>query len=180
MNLPDLLLEHKSKLLQRWIDHVLGSYHADSTQFIQKETDRFANPLGYNITNALTALYKTFCGQREDFPETELAEFIKVRAVQEFSPSEAVSFIYAIKDIVFTGCGDELSNVPRQEWLDFEKRIDTAALKVFDLYSAFRERLYQVKLKELKSGNFILTEHAVCPSALERRKKKAAENDKQS
>jgi hypothetical protein len=55
-------------------------------------------------------------------------------------------------------------------WLSFEATMDIVAHTVFDLYTVCRERLYQVRIAELKSGNHIMADGG-CPSALMRKNK---------
>ncbi|MDH4319840.1 MAG: hypothetical protein OEV64_15770, partial [Desulfobulbaceae bacterium] len=45
----------------------------------------------------------------------------------------------------------------------FDCNVDRAALLAFDIYMECRERLYQTRISELKSGRHILTD-SPCPS----------------
>jgi hypothetical protein len=51
------------------------------------------------------------------------------------------------------------------ELYDFEFAVDLAVLAAFDLYMQCRERLYQVRIQEIKTGNYILTD-SKCPTNL--------------
>jgi hypothetical protein len=86
--------------------------------------------------------------------------------VQEFSPSQAVAPLNAVKHItreVFAADKERSQLVA--ELYDFEFAVDLAVLAAFDIYMQYRERLYQVRIKEIRSGSYILTDSR-CPSHL--------------
>lgn len=172
MKLIDLLTENKATLLEKWIDQVLGSYPDGASRIFKKQKDRFANPVGYQISRTLTEIYDSLAG--DDDPSTlyaVLEELVKMLAVQVPKPSEAVSFIYSLKQVVKAECQKQgVDDLALSEWLEFEAKIDTMAYTIFDLYMTSRERLYQIRINELKSGNHIMTDGS-CPSAAMRRNK---------
>jgi len=51
------------------------------------------------------------------------------------------------------------------ELADFEAAIDRAALQAFDIYMACRERLFQIRIRELQDGTHVLTDGTRCASA---------------
>ena len=173
MKLINLLIENKATILEKWIDQALGNYPADASRIFKKQKNRFANPIGFRVSHTLTEIYDALAGQDDltSLPPV-LEELVKILAIQASSPSQAVSFIYALKYVVKEQCQKAgLDTLTLGEWLDFDKKIDTLAYTVFDLYMASRERLYQVRVNELKSGNHIMTDGS-CPSAAMRRNKK--------
>ncbi len=175
MKIGDFLQEN-GEILDRWIDRVLATYPSGGAAIFKKQKNPFANPVGYNITHALTTLYKHLCHDTEiDAALSALEDLVRIRAVQEFSPSEAVSFLYLLKEVVKDenkrSKGDACLSL--DEWLAFEQRIDAISFRVFDMYMASRERIFVVRLNELKRGTHIITENAVCPSALMRQENEA-------
>jgi hypothetical protein len=77
---------------------------------------------------------------------------VKVRAIQDFRPSEAVAFAFGLKDIIREELGDawgkkELHN----ELTAFNRRIDALALLVFDAYVKSREKVYELRVNEVKN-----------------------------
>ena len=177
MQLQEFLAEEKGEILPRWIKAVLASYPADAARIFQREQDRFANPIGYATEHALTRLYDLlFAGSTPDFTQIGpvLEEFVKIRAVQTFAPSEAVAFVFALKQTVREACGaKDAPAVTVAEWQELETRLDRVAAMVFDLYMACRERLYQTRVQEIKSRNHLAVA-AGCPSA----RLREAENNK--
>ena len=172
MGLDEILLENKIAISEKWVEAVLSTYSAEGVRFFKKEADRFANPLGYSAKIGLEAVYEAIrTGQ--DFEElpTELEQFVKLRAVQTFSASDSVSFVFSLKNVVVEVCGKDLAQrASLKEWFDFEARIDRLALKIFDLYMENRELIYQIKVKEYMSGNHVLA-GSRCPSATTRNNK---------
>jgi len=95
-----LLLQKKVAILERWHLLILDTYPADSSRFLKQEKDRFANPVGSIISAGIEALYDELIGEMDpDRLSTCLDSIIRVRAVQDFSPSNAVAFIPLLKRI---------------------------------------------------------------------------------
>ncbi|MGW8287805.1 MAG: RsbRD N-terminal domain-containing protein [Desulfobulbales bacterium] len=166
MDLKSFLTEKKKAIVQRWIDQVLDSY--GSPTFFKKQKDRFANPVGSTISDSLSKLY-TVLSENQDLAEAAkpLEDMIKIRAVQDFAPSQAVSFVYLLKNIV-------RQELVKEKKLDkvltdlatLEVRIDKVALMAFDFYMNCRERLHRIRVNEVLSGRSALTDGTQCVSAM--------------
>lgn len=164
-------LEENVAILDRWIDRVLATYAPESKQIFKRFQDQFANPVGYNIAQGLKDFYWAFCAKEEPAASAAtLEQLIRIRAVQDFTPAEAVAFVFELKRIVAEEYRKAEAFDP-EAWLGFAARIDAVALILFDMYLANRERLYQVRIDEIKSGRSMTTDGAVCPSALMRRQR---------
>ena len=79
-------------------------------------------------------------------------ELIKIRAVQDFSPSEALSFLFDLKKIIRT----ELKNSNQKgdiflETCMFDEKLDTLFVLAFDLYNNCRMKIHEIKIAEIKS-----------------------------
>lgn len=168
MQLQEFLAEEKGEILPRWIDAVLASYPADAARIFKREQDRFANPIGYNAEHALTRLYDLlFVAATPDYTQVGpvLEEFVKIRAVQTFAPSAAVAFLFALKKTVREACSaKDAPAITLAEWQELEERIDRVTGLVFDLYMGCRERLYETRVREIKSRNHQVIAEG-CPSA---------------
>ncbi|HDL98300.1 MAG TPA: hypothetical protein ENH16_01790, partial [Desulfobacteraceae bacterium] len=98
-----------------------------------------------------------------------LDQVIRIRAVQEFTPAQAVSPILELKWVVKQVLSADKDTRPLLAELDsFDCDVDRAALAAFDIYMNCREQLHKARIFELKSGNFILSDSG-CPSALIRK-----------
>ena len=168
MQFQRFLAEEKVEILPRWLDLVYATYPADAVPIFKREKDRFANPIGFNTEDALNRLYDLlFSGETPDYAGINpvLEHFVKIRAVQTFTPSEAVAFVFFLKKAVRNRCAKkDAPALTLTEWQEFEEVIDRLAGMVFDLYMACRERLYQVRVHEITSMNHMVTRNG-CPSA---------------
>ena len=166
MDIETLLTEKKKAVIRKWTDQVLESY--SSPEFFKKQKDRFANPIGATISDGLAKLY-TVLVEKKDLDEAlkPLEDIIKIRAVQEFTPSQAVLFLYQFKNIVH----QELPGAKNRDDISVSldalaARIDKAALMAFDIYMNCRERLHQIRINEVLSGRSALTDGTKCISAM--------------
>jgi hypothetical protein len=163
MALRKALAENKVVIAEKWLDAILSTYHVDGAEFFKRQKDQFANPLGYSArTGTESTVAQLAKGEVKELP-AELIQFVKLRAVQTFKPSEAIGFIYDLKGIVAKVCGADLVVANFAEWQSIEANIDKLALKIFDLYAADRELIYKIKVEEFKSGN-AGTANGGCPS----------------
>ncbi len=165
MDLAEGFRNHREKIVNKWVEYTLSTYV--SSGFFIKEHDKFANPVGGNIRQALGQLFLLLskgADAKEFVPHLEL--IMSIRSVQQFSPSQAVSPLNAVKHItreIFAADKERKHLVA--ELYDFEFAVDLAMLAAFDIYMQYRERLYQVRIDEIKSGSHILTD-SKCPSNL--------------
>lgn len=152
MSLRELLIEHRTSILQDWRDTILETYPPDSVPFFKKEKDRFNNPVGHSILEGTAALYDLLLdveGIGED--NSAIDGLIRMRSVQEFSPSRAIGFIFLLKNVISEKLAGRLSDeLLSAEKTDLESRIDELALLVFDIYMRCRERAYEVRMGEFK------------------------------
>jgi hypothetical protein len=173
MALKTILAEQRHDIIDTWVKQVLATYSPDAAQIFHRKKDRFANPIGYNVKAGLAECYDSLAGDGEPELGKQMEELVKVRAVQQFQPSAAIAFVFEIKDIV-RQFGEKLKMVLEPaDLFAFDGRVDQMALLVFDCYMGCRERLNQVRIRELESNRHILTDNAVCPSRLTRDKKQA-------
>ncbi|MDH3329261.1 MAG: RsbRD N-terminal domain-containing protein [Desulfobulbaceae bacterium] len=169
MKLSEILQEKKDKILSIWIDRTLNSYSAPG--FFKKSRDHFANPTGANIKDGLTKVLDLLLqgAALEEFT-APLDQVIRIRAVQEFSPSQAVVPFLELKWVIRQVLSENKKNIfPELDIITLDCEIDKVALAAFDIYTQCREQLYQVRIKELKSGSYILSD-TPCSSSMMRKK----------
>jgi hypothetical protein len=153
MPLTTHLAQKKSAILGRWLSTIYESYPPETAIFLQKEKDHFDNPVGYRISEGLEGLYGALLQEMEtDQILTFLDEILRIRAIQDFAPSQALAFIFLLKNIIREELADEIKKENLGEEIrDLEARIDGLSLMGFDVYSKRREKLYEVRAKEIKS-----------------------------
>jgi len=165
MNLIEALKKKKEKILSTWVERTLDSYI--SSGFFKRSKDKFANPVGANIREGLTKLYNLIVkgADPQEYAEP-LDQVIRIRAVQDFSPAQAVAPILELKWVVkqvFSADKECRELLPELDSFDCD--VDRAALAAFDLYMECRDRLHRARIRELKSGSYILTDSG-CASAI--------------
>jgi hypothetical protein len=162
MKLEEALHNNRYKIVDKWVEYTLATYQ--SSDFFKKEKDSFANPIGGTIRSSLKTLFSLLtAGPDADYREP-LSRIMHLRSVQEFSPSQAVAPLNAVKHITRDVlAADKTTRALIQELYDFEFAVDLAVLAAFDLFVECREKIYRIRINEIKSGNQILTDSA-CPS----------------
>ena len=98
MSIDDLLKQKQVSIKQRWLDLVIETYPPDSRDFFKKQKNRFSNPVGAALARQIDDLYDSLLGDPEgNEVAAKLDDFVKIRTVQDFRPSEAVGFILFLK-----------------------------------------------------------------------------------
>ena len=158
--LSDLLRKSRATVLKRWLELILESYPPDAADFLLGEKDQFLNPVGYTISTEIEAIYQELLGDMDaERLSKSLDDIVKIRAVQEFSPSQAVDFVFLLKRAIHPELGDAAATPQlHRELLDLEARIDRVALLAFDLYMGRRERIFEIRIRELRDRTGHLVE----------------------
>jgi hypothetical protein len=162
MRLENILEQKKPSILKKWFDLILQTYPADTSKFLKTQKDPFNNPVGGTFSRGLEALFDVLLkGMDEETVASFLDPIIRIRAVQGFSPSQAVSFIFSLKQVLRETVHDEIKDGPSlKEQLQFESKIDELGLLAFNIYVECREKIYQLKANELRKRTFSAFERA--------------------
>ena len=152
MQIATLLLQKKAAILGRWLAMIFESYPPETAIFLRKEKNRFDNPAGYRISEGLERLYGVLLQEMErDQILACLDEIIRIRALQNFTPSQALAFIFLLKIVIREELAEEIQKENlAAELLDLESRIDGLALLGFDVYTKRREKIFEIKADEAK------------------------------
>ena len=162
MKLIDLIEEKKSIIFERWLVVVLATYPPDAKKFFQNQKDRFANPVGATIAEGLQGLLADLAkGEAEGGPPEFLDAIVRIRAIQDLSPSQALAFLFALKKIVREEVGADNRGASLDvQLLEFDARVDALALVAFDAYMKCREKVYEIRSSEWKNRTFRLLQKA--------------------
>ncbi len=162
VNFVATLAGRKEELALKWAELILGTYPPETQAVWKGKRNKFSNPIGTNISESTTALFALLV-QWED-AETiarELDFIVRIRAVQNFKPSKALSFIYLIKKVLRDEFLQELKKEDRlEELVLFETRVDNLALIAFDQFAEAREVVYNSRVKEVKNAQYNLLRRA--------------------
>jgi len=169
MELDSLLLEKRSTILERWLDLILESYPSETSRFLKGEKDRFDNPVAYEFREGVKGIYEALLhGMERERISSVLDRIISIRAIQDFSPSGAIAFIFLLKTAIRKGLEREVrENGISEELIELESRIDGLALLSFDVYMKRREKLYEIRVNEVKNRVSGLMRRAGLTSELE-------------
>jgi hypothetical protein len=156
MRLEHLLAQHRHTLIKKWFECVVNTYPDDTAAFLKNQKDPFSNPVGRNTLKGLEALLDVLLnGMDLEAVNSFLDPIIRTRAVQAFSPSEAVAFIFAFKHILREHLIDlVVQKGLLKELLALESRVDDLGLAAFDIYMECREKLNQIRVSEVKNRTF--------------------------
>ncbi|MBU1003697.1 MAG: RsbRD N-terminal domain-containing protein [Proteobacteria bacterium] len=152
MHLTELLREHREAILDRWFDLIVKTYPGLSSVFLHKK-QRWGNPVGTNIEDAIAGLYDELL--KDEAGENlapQLDRVVRIRSVQEYSPSEAVAILIFIKHVVREHFTEQINagEVPVAEVLRFESKVDSMMLVAFDIYTKCRNQLFELRLEDFK------------------------------
>jgi hypothetical protein len=153
MKLEHLLSENRAEIVDRWSTLILETYPIDAQRFLKKQKDPFANPVGTTLRKQIQKLYGLLLGEID--PQ-ELAPtldgIVRIRAVQDFNPSQAVVFVFLLKKVVREKLEKEIKDHRLGDDLQvFEAKLDEVALLAFDIYVKCKEKLYEIRAMEAKS-----------------------------
>ena len=153
MTLNSLLLLNKDAILKRWFHLILETYPADTATIMRKDKNQFTNPVGSTISREIEVLFGKLCeGIHDEKCQASLDSILKIRSVQDFSPSKAVGFIFLLKRAIGETLKNEIcKGSVMDEWLKFQSRIDDLALQAFDIYADCREKICEIRVNQAKA-----------------------------
>ncbi|MHC4664315.1 MAG: RsbRD N-terminal domain-containing protein [Planctomycetota bacterium] len=159
MMLKSLLQDKKTAVVQRWLDDILASYAKGTGSFLNRTKDRFANPVGHALRVGTQAIFDSLIeGLEPDGIYRYLEDVIKIRAIQDFTPSQAVSFVFLLKKAVREELGKEAENPHHLAGLkELDSDIDRIALLAFDIYMQCREQFCEIRVNEIKRSVAVMT-----------------------
>ncbi len=145
------LAKNRDVILERWTKLVLDGYPEETASFLRDQPDRFANPVGAGLREGLAEIIDGIIrGAEPDELEPALDRVIRVRAVQDFSASAAVGFIFDLKSIL-SGLPGNGSTDPDPFLASFDERIDRLGLQAFDIYARCREQMWAIRAREIRN-----------------------------
>ena len=167
MALLDLLSDKKIEILERWRELVFDSYVPETARFLKSQKDRFANPIAYQLTRGLTGILEVILlDQETDQAKAQLDEVLRLKALQDASPSRAMAFIFVLKPVLREKLAQELEDpAVAGEMVELEARLDGLALLGFDAVHAAPGKT----LRRQNIGSKAQSQHPAAPDGDERR-----------
>lgn len=162
ITLESLLSQKKSVIVKKWFNAILETYPVDTAKFLKAQKNQFANPVGSMISEGIEGLFEGILnGMDIEKVSPFLDKVIRIRAVQDLTPTQAIAFVFALKRLIREELGSDIQK--RQlsgELLFIESRIDDLALLSFDIYMKCREQVYELRTTEWKNRLFRLLQKA--------------------
>ena len=135
-------MKAREAILEQWIAETLASYPSATVAFIAGEKDPFRNPVGETVRRSLAVLLDQLYGAMEPADIARaLDDIVRLRAVQDLAPSDAVGFVFLLKPIL-------RRFAPGEDLLSLNQRIDALALLAFEKYMHCREQVAEIRVKE--------------------------------
>jgi len=158
ITLESLLLQKKSAIVRKWFDAILETYPADTAKFLKAQKNQFANPVGSMISEGIDGLFEELLnGVDPEKISPFLDKVIRIRAVQDLTPTQAIAFVFVLKRLIREELGSDIQKHQLSgELLFIESRIDGLALLSFDIYMKCREQVYEIRATEWKNRLFRL------------------------
>lgn len=156
MSLKQQLALNKAAICAAWFDALAATYPADTARFLKGNQDPFANPVGGNSRQSLEILLDLVLTDHDaDKAKAALDVIVRIRAIQGFTPAQAVRFVFDLKTILRRHLAATAGDARVQrEMADLDSRIDALALAAFDVYVGCREKIYEIKANEVRSKTF--------------------------
>jgi hypothetical protein len=153
MVLENLLLQNQKAILERWFDLILETYSANTAAMMRKDKNQFTNPVGSTLSREIDVLFKNLCeGNQDEKCQASLDSILKIRSVQDFSPSKAVGFIFLLKRAIGETLKNEICKESvMDEWMKFRSRIDDLALQAFDIYMDCRDKICEIRVNQARA-----------------------------
>ena len=137
MKIEQILSKKKKAVLKKWFHFVLETYPEETAQFIRKEGDPFANPVGSGIWEGIEGLFDELIkGPDRTRVSSFLDRMIKVRAIQDFTPSQATGFIFRLKNIVRQELEKERREVESKR-MDLEQKEEESTPRLKEIENIF-------------------------------------------
>ena len=163
MGIEHHLRKRREEISRKWFDLLSCTYPEETVRLFKKESNQFANPVGHTFEAAIDEIVEEFLGENRAEALTPLLDkVIRVRAVQSFSPSAALAFVFGLKTIAEEVLEEELAEgeVGIGDLREFERKVEGLGLLAFDVYMRCREDLFTIKIEEIKNNTRRLLERA--------------------
>jgi hypothetical protein len=161
LEFKEFLTAKKESIGEAWYQRIAGTYPADTASFLVRKKDRFDNPVGHAIAQTTGGSLDCLIDGAESAElRSCLQPLVRIRAVQNFSPSEAVSFVFLLEDAVAEVLGGVAEEAGGAVLSALRAAVREMALLCFDIYAECREDISQVKQDELKRNLYMLVRKA--------------------
>jgi hypothetical protein len=142
----DVSPQAQQAISARWQAAIIETYPGLTADFLRQEKDPFRNPVGAAVREGIPCLVAELFGAMDPGRISQALEgIVRIRAIQDFSPRQAVGFVFELRDIL-----EDALPAPAETRGELDKRIDAMALLAFEIFMRCREQVYEVRLSEAR------------------------------
>jgi hypothetical protein len=160
---PEFLSRNKVILVSQWLETALQPYAESTRRFLLLEKDPFRNPVGHSLRVGLPLLLEAILDGRElREAAPALDTILRIRAVQDFSATEAVSFILSLKEVLrhaLNAGGERDKN--DHLLMPLFTRIEDMARLAHQMFMQCREQIGTIQSNETKRRFFVAARMAM-------------------
>ncbi len=174
MDILNSLRAKKEEVINKWVESVYTTYPLDTTGFLRTKKDNFCNPVGEITTTMAHFLFDAAAGEHvlELKLRDALQRFVKLRSVQDFTPSQGLGVMFVFKQFFREAFLEECAaKGALKEYLECESRIDTLFLMAFDMYIGSREVLAENRISEIRNAHSQIVRmaqrHGIVPDGMQ-------------
>jgi DNA polymerase III delta prime subunit len=160
--ISDRLRLRRENILKKWKEAALAGYLNSSFRSGGNENDRFGNPVVYNVSRSLESIFEELIDRIHTFKtDRALAEIMKIKSLQVKTPSAAVQFLARLKDIIKDEIGANAEDrLVAEEFEELFAAIDRLMLDAFDYFMESREKIFEIRTKEIRKRSYNLLQRA--------------------
>jgi len=154
MKIEELIGKNFDTILQKWNQSIIDSYPQESGKYLLENKNKFSNPVGYTIENSLKPILEAVKDMSfDEKAKKSLDDIIRIRAVQDFSPSDALGFIKSLRAIIISELSSNIDYSPgKGDFLKLDRIFDEISSFSIDTYVDLRERIFRIKSNETRNG----------------------------
>ncbi|MBU2512926.1 RsbRD N-terminal domain-containing protein [bacterium] len=159
MELVDWLSQKKQDIVRDWVRISMEAYPIEAVNVFKRNKDRFANPLPHVISKNIELLFdELLLGIDSERTTPILAEIVRIKAVQDFTPAKALQFVFDLKGILHKLKGEKIKGevMPYDQIRTIELEIDKLAMLAFNIYVSCKEKLYEIRANEIRNQTHML------------------------
>jgi hypothetical protein len=162
MDIRDLLSDKKSDIIRRWHDLILDTYPPETATLLKGQKDGFVNPVVQILAQGIEDIFSEIVnGPDPGKTAASLDGIIRIRAVQDFTPADAIGFLFILKRVIREELLPEISRHGLfEDMLVIESAIDDVAGIAFDVFMRCREQIYDLKANEMRNWTYRLLKRA--------------------
>ncbi len=150
--LKDICKENEEKILLSWLNDFFHHHKLDDIGVSRTITDKFLNPVAFTIKASTKEIFPAIIGDDVE-PDTikfHLDEILKIQAIQQLSPAQALLPLITIKNHIYAFTNNDAKLI--SEFKEMTDRLDTLLLMAFDIFTQEKEKIYRIRVNELKSA----------------------------